>query len=145
MSKPILSELEYNADDVASAILSQADLSVTNQDFGVSDESDNLEIQEGWLNNPGVTAPYLFTFNGFGFFSCSIYHSGGTPSNPECFMKITNSNFHPTDRIHMPTVGYQGDTGQFVYLESNGDISIASPEAEGDATFYIVVNGWYRY
>ena len=31
MSKPILSELEYNADDVASAILSKADLSITSK------------------------------------------------------------------------------------------------------------------
>ena len=44
MSKPILSELEYNADDVASAILSKADLSITNS-IKLSNSDDYLQLK----------------------------------------------------------------------------------------------------
>ena len=145
MSKPILSELEYNADDVASAILEQADLSITNENLGVGDQRSSLELQSGWSNNPSTVPPYLYTFNGFGFISCSVYHSGGTPSGGEVFLKITNSDFHPVERIQMPQAGYEGDTGEFVYLETNGDIEIGSPVNEGNSSFFLTINGWYRY
>jgi hypothetical protein len=143
MPRPVLSDTAFNADNVATAILNQANLAISNESLGVSDQSSNLQVQSGWSNN--VVAPALFTFNGFGFFSCSLYHGGGAPGNPEVCIKITSSTYYPSTRIHMPSVSYQGDTGQFVTFETNGDVSISHPLNLTDSTFYLVVNGWYRY
>ena len=49
---------------------------------------------------------------------------------------------HPNQ---MPQAGYEGDTGEFVYLETNGDIEIGSPVNEGNSSFFLTINGWYRY
>tara|TARA_B100000700_G_scaffold300452_1_gene368607 strand:- start:14 stop:454 length:441 start_codon:yes stop_codon:yes gene_type:complete len=145
MSKPILSELEYNADDVASAILEQADLSVTNQDFAVGDQRSSLELQSGWSNMPSNLPPYLYTFNGFAFIAVSCYHPGGSPSSGEVFLKITNSDFHPVEKIHFPTTGYQGDTGEYVVFQPDGDVEIQNPDNAGASDYYLTINGWYRY
>ena len=79
MSKPVLSELEYNADDVASAILSSADLSVTNEDFGVTDHSSIFTFQTGWSDTNAI----CYGFNGFMFCSLTALHADATPGDEE--------------------------------------------------------------
>ena len=118
MSKPVLSELEYNADDVAAAILSVADLSITNENLGVTDARSELSYESGWaLNVPGVEN-LLYCFNGFAFISLNVYHAGSEPASGETLMTIDNSDYHPVEKTSFPTNGYQGDTAQYLLLHS---------------------------
>tara|TARA_Y100000310_G_C20621536_1_gene783595 strand:+ start:315 stop:752 length:438 start_codon:yes stop_codon:yes gene_type:complete len=142
MSKPILSELEYNASDVASAILSQADLSVTNEDFGVTDISSEYTATSGWNINSDSTA---FSFNGFIFVSFLLNHAGGEPSDGEKFMDVS-ADYKPVAKSFFPTVSHQADTGYNVSAKTDGGFYIALPHAPGaDVSFYVVFNGFYRY
>ena len=143
MSKPILSELEYNADDVASAILSKADLSITNEDLGVSDRSDELSFQNGWVLSDTTTTLKLFTFNGFGFLSVYAYKSS-TPSSGEVFLTIDDSDLRPTSRWSANSISYLQDSVEVIILETDGDIKVANPyNASGG--YQVNFNVVYRY
>tara|TARA_Y100001963_G_scaffold93375_1_gene128542 strand:+ start:1119 stop:1547 length:429 start_codon:yes stop_codon:yes gene_type:complete len=141
MSKPVLSELEYNASDVASAILSKADLSVTNEDLGVTDRSSLFVYQSGWDDQNKV----CYSFNGFMFCSFLVKHSDTTPDNPETFCVISDSDFYPTETVYAPTVSYEGDLAFNITFNSDGNIKVHIPVNINNNSFYICVNAWYRY
>ena len=143
MSKPILSELEYNADDVASAILSKADLSITNDNLGVTDVSSSYTLQSGWTNE--INPLIAYRFMGFIFLNISVSHSGGSPSDQESIYSIDDDDFKPADVQSFPTVGHSRDLAYGVVVHTDGNIKIYYPDnPSGDATFYVTVNGWYR-
>mgnify|MGYP001251765464 CR=1 FL=1 len=141
MSKPVLSELEYNASDVASAILSKADLSVTNEDLGVTDQSSLFTFQSGWAE----TNKFCYSFNGFMFVCLTCKHSDSDPGNPETFCVISDSDYYPIETMFAPTVSYQGDTAQYVILGSDGDIKVQHFLNQSHSSYYMAVNCWYRY
>tara|TARA_B100000686_G_scaffold110965_1_gene118177 strand:- start:1046 stop:1471 length:426 start_codon:yes stop_codon:yes gene_type:complete len=141
MSKPILSELEYNASDVASAILSQADLSVTNQDFAVTDRTDNFDIQSGWTDNGSK----MFSFNGFMFISIFIYHSVDEPSEGEVAFQVDTSDLYPDGDYYFNTISGAGDLANYLKFNSSGELSVHGPEDHGDTLFRVVTNGFYRF
>jgi len=141
MSKPILSELEYNASDVASAILSQADLSVTNEDLGVTERTADFSVKAGWT----TSQMYIFSFNGFMFFSGSFNHSAGDPTGNEVFLTNTNSATRPSNNMHLSAIGYEGDTANYVYVDPSGNVGVSSPSMSGITGYYLTVNGWYRF
>ena len=142
MSKPILSELEYNASDVASAILNNAELSVTNQDFAVDNKTSIFERATGWNEN------YLtcFSFNGFMFVNISVY-TNSTPSNGDKFVTISDSDYYPDQVYSMPTIGHEGDTAYYIQLLTNGEFNLVMPDNDTStgSTYYININGWYRF
>ncbi len=141
MSKPILSELEYNASDVASAILSQADLSVTNQDFAVTDRTTNFTLQSGWTDN----GCKMFSFNGFMFLSIFIYHSVDEPSEGEVIFQVDNSDLYPTTDFFFNTISGAGDLANYIKINSSGQLQIFDPIDYGDSLFRVVTNGFYRF
>ena len=141
MPKPILSELEYNASDVASAILSSADLSVTNQDFGVTDRSSLFTAGTGW-NFAGKIA---YSFNGFMFVSLYCTHSGGSPQQNEVVLTMTDSDFYPTVETYFSSISYEGDSLTNLVAKTDGTFRINDVNNEGISTFYITTNGFYRF
>ena len=140
MSKPILSELEYNASDVASAILENADLSVTNQDFGVADCSDDFTIQTGFSES-GLQA---YSFNGFMFIMMSVY-SASTPDNGDNIYYNSNQDKRPSEVTFMPSISYQGDSANQITFNTNGYIVVSHPYNPQGGDWNAVVNGWYRF
>tara|TARA_Y100001963_G_scaffold104549_1_gene144109 strand:+ start:1116 stop:1550 length:435 start_codon:yes stop_codon:yes gene_type:complete len=143
MSKPVLSELEYNADDVASAILQKADLSITNENLGVTDISSEFTFASGWQLEAHETIAYAF--NGFVFININCVHVGGSPSSGENIGSISDSDYHPITKTTMPSIGNQADSSYAIIFETDGDISQLSPVNEGSTNFHVVCNGFYRY
>ncbi len=141
MSKPILSELEYNASDVASAILAAADLSVTNEDFAVSEVKDDFTLQTGWT----ATTKQMFTFNGFMFISSHVVHYGDVPDPDEVIYINSNTETRPSENYSFPALGLQGDLANNIVANSSGDIFVSNPEGSGDASWQVSFNAWYRY
>ena len=140
MSKPILSELEYNASDVASAILSTADLQITNDFFAVTDRSSIFTIDSSWTKNSCIA----YSFNGFMFVNWYVWKSS-TPSNGEQFGTITDSDFRPSVTVSIPVIGHEGDTSEHVTINSSGEIEVHSAENVGNSAWYCVANFWYRF
>ena len=141
MSKPILSELEYNADDVASAILQKADLSLTNENLGVTDIASILVAQSGWA----LEFEQMFAFNGFAFVCFRCSHAGGTPSHNEALLYLNDSDYHPIDTFLFPSVSHLGDYSQRVEVRDDGYFYVNSPAQDPTDTYYIVINGYFRY
>lgn len=139
MSKPILSELEYNASDVASAILDKADLSVTNQDFAVTEVSSLFTAESGTTINTELT----YSFNGFMFISCSGNVSS-TPSEGGTIMTI-DSGYSPVANTVFPTVSYQGDLANFIRFNTNDDVTVHSVSNVENANWFFCLNGFYRH
>ena len=143
MSKPILSELEYNADDVASAILSKADLSVTNEDLGVNDRSSLFEAESGFTSGFFKVA---YSFNGFMFLSLFAQNTS-VPSNGTKMVQMSDSDFYPSTNTRFPSVSYQADSSQYVEARNDGGLYLSWPTSAGgdDTNFYITINGFFRY
>ena len=139
MSKPVLSELEYNADDVASAILQKADLSVTNEDLGVTDQSSNFAAESGW----SITNKQIYSFNGFMFISFTAQY-GSTPSNGDALVEITDEDIRPTTNTIFPSISYEVDTVNCIVVQTNGEIIVSHPSNPG-SEFHVAINGFYRY
>tara|TARA_Y100000593_G_scaffold92703_1_gene185166 strand:+ start:1177 stop:1611 length:435 start_codon:yes stop_codon:yes gene_type:complete len=143
MSKPILSELEYNADDVASAILLKADLSIANDDLGVTDVSSSYTLQSGWANE--VNALIAYRFMGFIFLNINVKHAGGSPGDSESIYTIDDDDLDPATNQSLPTVGYGRDLAYCIVIHTDGNIKIVVPDnPASDADFYVNANGWYR-
>ena len=88
MPKPVLSDSLFNADDVATAILESANISVTNQDFAVVDRTSEFTNQ----SDMSVNAKKFFSFNGFMFFMLALKWIGDTPQYDELIFTNTNAN-----------------------------------------------------
>jgi len=143
MSKPILSELEYNADDVASAILQQADLSVTNEDFGVADRSSLFVINSSNIGSMDDLKAY--SFNGFMFVQGRFGNSGSAPTSGDTLATISDSDFYPTYNAIAPVVSYQGDTASRFEIDTSGNLYVLDPTSAGDSHWRCTFNLWYRY
>ena len=145
MPKPVLSDLEYNADDVASAILSNADLAVTNQDFAITDITSSF-VKESGFNNWHEEKCILF--NGFVFVSLNTYINSGHGSFDTAGMDaytINNSAYYPDQDYWLSSSSHQQDTSLAVMIKDTGKIFISTPVEVGvDTNFHTVINGWYR-
>lgn len=139
MSKPILSELEYNASDVAAAILDKADLSVTNQDFAVTSVSSLFTAVSG----TSINTQLAYSFNGFMFISCSGNVSS-TPSEGTSIMSI-DSGYTPIANTVFPTISYQGDLANFIRFNTNNDVTVHSVENVHNTNWFFCLNGFYRH
>ena len=144
MPKPVLSDSLFNADDVATAILQEANLQITNSVLGVTDRSSLLSYTSGWSDADSNIVPKLFTFNGFAFISAMCYHSG-TPGATEQFMTISDTDYAPDQTYALPTASFQGDTAQSVQITTNGEIKVYYPLNESDSGYSINFNGFYRF
>lgn len=141
MPKPILSDSLFNADDVATAILSEANLQVTNENLGVTDISTSIS------GASGVSQFFrqAYAFNGFVFFSVEYAHLSSTPSDGETLSTITNSDYYPIAVTVAPCIGYQGDQAQYIRAETNGIIKVNNPINSGSNDWRVAVNMFWRY
>ena len=143
MSKPILSELEYNADDVASAILSNADLAIANDDLGVTDVSDKFVLDSAWSE---YVVRNIYKFMNFIFFNVGAEKSS-VPSSNDTIWTI-DSDIRPNDVYAVTSVTREGDTSNMIkIIDTTGIIQIDSPVevlSSSDAYFRVIINGWYR-
>jgi hypothetical protein len=140
MPKPILSDSLFNADDVATAVLAEANLQISNNNLGTTDISDQFTIQTGFIwNNKHV----LF-FNGFVFFSGYFTHNSGTPNNQETFVTIDNSDYRPQSHYVCNSIGYQADSSNRIIIAPNGNMQIYDPVNPGISTFHFTINFVYN-
>lgn len=140
MPKPVLTDSLFNADDVATAILSEANLQVTNQDLGVTDISSAFVLSTNWNTWQGHRA---YKFNGFVFIWMGTY-KGSSASNGEVWMTINNSDFYPNVMTVFPTASHAGDTANNISVHTNGEWKISDPFTPANTDQRIIINGFYR-
>ena len=140
MPKPVLSDSLFNADDVATEILQQANLQITNNNLGVSD------ITSSFTTESSFTERYktVLFFNGFVFFSGNFEYLNGPPPNTKEFIIINDTTYRPTGDFVAPTVGYQGDNANMVVIRPNGQMELHSNTNQSSSTFYFTVNFVYH-
>lgn len=138
MPKPVLSDSLFNADNVATAILAEANLQITNQQLGVHDRSDKITAQGG----TNVNNINMWEFMGFMFISFSGSHAG-TPGNTEVLATL-DSGYHPEKLTVFPGNSHQGDNVEFIRFLTNGDITYFYPQNVSDTTFFYAINGVYK-
>lgn len=141
MPKPVLSDSLFNADDVATAILSEANLQISNSNLGVTDISSSFSHNSNW----SFSGFHAFKFNGFVFIAGQASTSSTPSGNDLTMSTITDSTVRPTSDTAMPTASYEGDTGNFVKVYTTGEVFISAPINVGSGAFYVVFNGFYRY
>tara|TARA_Y100001938_G_C7974352_1_gene370968 strand:- start:271 stop:699 length:429 start_codon:yes stop_codon:yes gene_type:complete len=141
MPKPVLSDSLFNANDVATAILDSAELSVTNQDFAVADRSSEFTIDSFWTS---ALYSNFYSFNGFMFVNFYVYRSGSGPSHGQVIYSVSSS-FAPNSVYSFNTSSHEGDTAEHIKFTTNGDFEVHNPDNEGSNSYYVVVNGWYRF
>ena len=140
MPKPVLSDSLFNADDVATAILSEANLQISNNALGVTDRRSIFSLD----SNFSLAKLRAYSFNGFMFLNWYLYRSG-TPTTGDTLLTITDSSFYPDEQYSLPSMAYEGDTAEHIEVNTNGSILIKSPTNVGSNTWFTVVNGWYRF
>lgn len=142
MPKPVLSDSLFNADNVATAVLQEANLQISNSNLGVTDRTSLFTASNSYVisANEGGGA---YSFNGFMFINFRLDRSGGA-FNGEC-ITISDSNFYPTKTFTFPTISHEGDRANYVSFGSNGSVTMHLPSDQGGSTFHAVINGFYRY
>jgi hypothetical protein len=144
MPRPVLSETTYNSSDIATAILNQADLSVTNQDLGVIDITNKFTLESGISGD--TTNDKAFHFNGFVFMNFNLTAQNITNVTSFDIMTINDSDFYPSTVYRTNSVSFQQDSVNAILIQTNGNIqanSVYVPSG-GDASFRININCWYR-
>lgn len=140
MPKPVLSDSLFNADDVATAVLAEANLQVTNQDLGVTDISSSFVLSTNWIAWQGHRA---YKFNGFVFIWMGTFKQTNA-SNGEVWMTINNSDYYPNANTVFPTASHAGDTANLIQVQTNGNWIISDPYTPSNADQRIIINGFYR-
>ena len=140
MPKPVLSDSLFNADDVATAILDNANLAVANSLFTVTDISSSIANTYSNINQ----ALCAYAYNGFVFINISGYNNS-PPSNGTTLYTITDSDYYPDKSYYFPTIAYQGDSAMYVEITTSDLLKVVWPRNLGDTTFYVMINGFYRY
>ena len=131
MPKPVLSDSLFNADDVATAVLAEANLQVANSNLGVTDiTSGFMSPASGWA----LESSNVFTFNSIVFFQLICRHTG-TPGQTETFATIASSNYYPQATSRFPTSSFEGDTAWHVEINTNGELKIREPHDTGGLGF----------
>ena len=142
MPKPVLSDSLFNADDVATAILSEANLQIANSNLGVTDISSVLSVNSNY--NTDTNRPNkLFYFNGFVFIQLFCYKTS-TPSDGEEFAEITDSNYYPSYGVVSTYASRDNESSIQIKISTAGKLTIDEPVAAGDSTHRIYMNNWYR-
>lgn len=137
MPKPVLSDSLFNADDVATAVLDEANLQVSNSFFAVTTVTDLFTLSSPYTIDNEV----FYVFNKFAFV-CMSFDSSSV-SNGDIMGSI-NSDYLPVVDVVFPVTGYQGDTANYIKVKTNGDIQLSHPDNTGGSHFYGSINGWYR-
>lgn len=142
MPKPVLSDSLFNADDVATAVIAEANLQTLDLNLGVTDITSEFTLGTGWSYNTNNFdyAIKAYTFNGFVFIMGAV--GRGDTSQMTAFTVTTN--YRPTVEAYMPTISYQGDSGWALRVMTNGNIDVIQPNNVSSGSFYITFNGFYR-
>lgn len=119
MPKPVLSDSLFNADDVATAIAQNANLSIANENLGVSDVSSNFTIMNQgfvmFINEPIIA----FKFNGFVFMQWSLVFPDGV-SDGDGIISIDHTSLYPSHPVKAPAISFQGDTVSAIRCTAGG-------------------------
>lgn len=142
MPKPILSDSLFNADDVATAILAEANLQVANSNLGVTDITSSFARNSSWSD---YKTNKVFIFMGFVFYNLGAIKTS-TPSSGDAIWTISDSNYFPSHQYHTNTITYSGDSANLIEMNTTGTITINNPDqpSGSDANFRVLINGWYR-
>tara|TARA_R100000278_G_scaffold4613_1_gene7698 strand:+ start:353 stop:781 length:429 start_codon:yes stop_codon:yes gene_type:complete len=140
MPKPVLSDSLFNADDVATAILSEANLQVANSNLGVTDISSSFVLNS---NTWSQTNPHMYYFNGFVFVSAYLSTSS-TPATNTVIWNISDPSYRPISTYSFPATGYQGDVPSQIEFRISGEVVVKDPVNVSSSTYYNTINGWYR-
>lgn len=142
MPKPVLSDSLFNADDVATAVLAEANLQIANSNLGVTDVSSNFVRDSAWSHWNVCGA---FKFNGFVFLYLSAYYTGSDVNGNRTVFTINDPNLYPFEDVHFPVIAYQGDSASNIGIQSStGGVVLGSPLNQGSSDFYMTFNGFYR-
>tara|TARA_Y100000592_G_scaffold46653_1_gene74058 strand:- start:378 stop:803 length:426 start_codon:yes stop_codon:yes gene_type:complete len=140
MPKPVLSDSLFNADDVATAVLAEANLQVANSELGVTDKS-SIFSKDSSISE---TKLHAFAFNGFMFLQ--IYGNiSGAPTNGMTLYTITDSDFYPNDVFYTHTIGYQTDTAEHIKINTDGSIKVFNATNPGQSYWYLNIDTFYRF
>lgn len=142
MPKPVLSDSLYNANDVAEAVLNKANLQIANENLGVVDRTSLFTVQSSMT---AIGDYQFYSFNGFMFCNFALARSGGPPATHDPILSCSNTNFYPVKSTTFPTVGRDGDTAYYCYIDNTGSFKLDIPHNVGNTNYYVVVNGWYRF
>jgi hypothetical protein len=141
MPRPVLSETTFNSDNIATSILQQANLQITNENLGVSDiSSDFTKASDISVNDSDIQA---YKFNGFVFLTAGLYHDGDMANN-DLIATIGSSVNYPATNTVLVSLGHGGDYAHFVKADSTGSLRIIHPYNVDGNTYYINFNGFYK-
>ena len=143
MPKPVLSDSLFNADDVATAILDSAELSVTNQDFAVTDRTSLFQKHSTNISSWNNCKAY--SFNGFMFLQGVLVMTNGVPSAKIDLISITDSVFFPDYKAVFTAASKEGDGSYNGIITTTGKIQVEEPVSSGDIHWRGIINCWYRF
>ena len=138
MPKPVLSDSLFNAGDVATAVLNEADLQITNEELGLSDVSSSISFSSGFSGTVVMKKFFKIVF-----VTINGNHDDGNPNQNETIATL-GSNLTPSVQVFFPTIAFQKDTAHYVYLNTSRQFKVSSPDATGDLPWYFVINGWFH-
>lgn len=142
MPKPVLSDSLFNADDVATAVLAEANLQITNSDLGVVNRSTEFSYGAGFSTNNHD--PVAYSFNGFMFVSLNCKKQSNLQSG-DVVVQVSNSDYRPITRTSSSIVSHEGDLAFCLDIKTSGNIEVSIPVNPGGSTFHIATQFFYRY
>ena len=146
MPKPVLSDSLFNSDDVATAILENANLQVTNSAFAITDFSDDIVLDSAFehqttsLNNPPYVAIH---FNSIVFMYGALRCSSSDAIDGATVLTVPSA-YYPHRLVACNTSSLDEDTARRIQINTSGVMSIVDPVNSGSGTFHMVFNFWYK-
>lgn len=141
MPKPVLSDSLFNADDVATAVLGEANLSITNSTFGITDVTSSFAMENNCL---AWAEDLCLKFQNIVFVNLSAILTFDPSTPDQKVYSITDSNLRPSDVVYLQSAyTYEGENATYYEIATNGDINIHRADNQGDTNFRFLMNNWY--
>tara|TARA_Y100000589_G_C27131727_1_gene620862 strand:+ start:395 stop:838 length:444 start_codon:yes stop_codon:yes gene_type:complete len=144
MPKPVLSDSLFNADDVATAVLAEANLQIANSNLGVTNITNKFNYASGITN--WFSSPIAYYFNGFVFLNFAVKKDSGTITDTSDVLIINDPDYYPNQ--NQPLGGYYGpnvqDGGDIFEVRTTGGIRIVNTYNQSATVHYTLINGFYH-
>lgn len=141
MPKPVLSDSLFNADDVATAVIGEANLQIANSSLGVTDVSNKITWSK-FFTGTFFQTNHVYKFLNFIIFNYRGSETFSTLGGYDT-IGVLDSDIRPHKDMFFFSFSHEGEGQNAIIFEAGGNIKLDTPFDPGDSAYRMTLSGIY--
>ena len=140
ITNTLLPQAQSDASTIASLVSSAPTADVLNLDLGVFDITSHFQPVSG----VALHSFSAYLFHKFVFLAVEFESTNDPGAGTSDLANILASSLYPATATPFPVIGYQGDTAEFVRIETTGGIKLFHATNLSHTSWIATINGFYK-